>query len=394
MRLALPLLVSLVIACGRDPRPDVLLIVLDTVRADHLSVYGYGRETTPGLADLARDAVIYRNAISPGTWTAPSHASLFTGLAPAEHGVHHGKTPAGQGIFALDPSVPTLTARLREAGYRTAAFVGNEGFLDPSFGFARDFEEYRLRSMHKVTTLATTVRAWLRRRRGRSVFVFLNVFDAHEPYEPPAPYDRMFPGRLEKPPERHPGDRAAVQGVLPDTSATAHYISQYDGDVRHMDDELRRIVQALRETGRYDNALVVVTADHGELFGEAGRWGHGGDPMRSLVHVPLIVKYPQGVRRGAEERPVSLMDIPATILAVLGLPPLGANQVPLWEHTGPAIAEQVAIDGMMTRAVYDVDGSERIERAPAPPPMHQGPLVVPEAERRLADRLRALGYAR
>jgi len=136
----LALLAGLTIACGRDPRPDVVLVILDTVRADHLSPYGYDRETSPRLAELARDAVVYRNAIAPGTWTAPSHASLFTGLMPAAHGVHHGKTAAGQGVYALDPEAPTLTSRLREAGYRTAAFVGNEGFLDPAFGFARDFD--------------------------------------------------------------------------------------------------------------------------------------------------------------------------------------------------------------------------------------------------------------
>jgi hypothetical protein len=117
--------------CGRDPRPDVLLIVLDTVRADHLSVYGYARDTTPALAELARDGVLYRNAIAPDTWTAPSHASLLTGLMPTERGVHSVTGNAGEGIYALAGTVPTLTQRLRAAGYRTTAFIGNGGYLHP-----------------------------------------------------------------------------------------------------------------------------------------------------------------------------------------------------------------------------------------------------------------------
>src|SRR5262249_51230767 len=133
-----------------------------------------------------------------------------------DHGVHHGAGPDGRaGVYALDPAAPTVMARLRQAGYRTAAFVGNEGFLDQTFGFARDFDSYRLQGMARTGPLTAAVSEWLLRRRGRPVFLFLNVFDAHEPYEPPPPYDRMFPGRLEPPPERHPADRAQTTGQLP-----------------------------------------------------------------------------------------------------------------------------------------------------------------------------------
>ncbi|HJQ84480.1 MAG TPA: sulfatase [Candidatus Binatia bacterium] len=372
-------------ACGRDPRPDVVLVVLDTVRADHLSLYGYPRPTMPKLEAFAADAVVYRNAIAPDTWTPPSHASLFTGLAPSDHGVRYARDRPGGGVYALAGSVPTLAERLSQAGYRTAGFAGNDAYLDPLFGLDRGFARYRHVGLERAGKLVPVVSAWLRRRRGRSVFLFLNVMDAHEPYDPPPPYDRLFPGRLDRPVGRHIGTR------VPDADEAAHYVSQYDGELRYVDDGLAEIFAALRATDRYENALIVVTADHGELLGDGGRWGHGGEPVRALVHVPLIVKYPGGARRGVEEQPVSLVDVAPTILAVLGLPPLAPGQPTLEQRNGAATAEHVEL-GVLTRASYGADGTERIERTAAPAAPHQGTLVFPEGDRRLAERLRALGY--
>jgi arylsulfatase A-like enzyme len=334
---------------------------------------------------------VYRNAVAAGTWTGPSHASLLTGLLPSVHGVHYAGEDREKGIFTLDPAVPTLATHLGAHGYRTAAFVGNDSYLDPVFGMNRGFERYRHKGMRPAGKLVAAVREWLGRRRGRSVFLFLNVMDAHEPYEAPPPYDRLFPGRLERSVERHPGDRALTAGQLPDGAATAHYISQYDGELRYIDDRLDELFQELRALGRYDNALIVITSDHGELFGEHGHWGHGGEPVRELVHVPLIVKYPQNVRRGVEEKPVSLVDVAPTILATLGLPPLAAGQVTLEQRSTPVVAEDIA-SGRATRAVYHADGQEHIGHVAAASPLHQGPIVFPEADRRLARRLRALGY--
>jgi arylsulfatase A-like enzyme len=385
-RLALLVASVLAVACGRDTRPDVLLIVLDTVRADHLSAYGYPRDTTPALAAFARDAVVYRNAIAPDTWTASSHASLFTGLMPTEHGVRYvGAEHSTAGVHALADGIPVLAERLRDAGWKTAAFVGNDGFLDPVFGLGRGFERYQRKDMLPAANLVATVVPWLERRQGRSVFLFLNVMDAHEPYAALPPYDAMFPGRSDGAPAK------PVPGITPDAATTAHWISQYDGELRYVDDRLAELFAALRATGRYDAALIVVTADHGELFGEHGRWGHGGAPVRELVHVPLIVKYPGNARRGVEDRPVSLVDVPATILAELGLPPLAAGQTPLADRRAPAVSEHVTFD-TVTRVTFDATG-ERSEQVAVTAPARQGAVVHPAADRRLADRLRALGYA-
>lgn len=369
----------------------MLLVVLDTVRADHLRLYGHPQPTSPTLDALAADAIVYRNAIAPGTWTPPSHASLFTGLTPSVHGVDSADDAGG--IRALHASVPTLAERLHAAGYRTAAFIGNRGYLHPLFGLARGFETYRHVGLGSADRLAGTLVPWLERRRGRPVFVFANFFDAHEPYEPPPPYDRMFPDHLDRPVARHPNDEVVAHGRLPGAEEAAHYRGRYDGEIRHADDRLGDVLGALRRLGRYDDALVIVTADHGELFGEHGRWGHGGDPVRELVHVPLIVKYPGRARVGVEERPVSLTDVAPTILAVLGLPPLGPNQRPLWLAGGVVVSEHLSAKDT-TRLTFAADGHERLERiareenAGVP----YGPVVVPRAGSRLAERLRRLGY--
>ena len=408
-------------ACGRDPRPDVFLIVLDTVRADHLGAYGYGRDTSPVLDALAREAVLYRTAIAAGTWTPPSHASLLTGLLPSVHGVERVDEGVGSGVHALNPEIDTLAERLQAAGWGTAAFVGNSGFLAPVFGLAQGFEKYRLHGLGSVDDLVPVVVGWLERQGDRPLFVFLNVIDAHAPYEPPAPYDRMFPGWLDPPPPPHPQEEIYAQGGAPTPAQIAHYVGRYDGEIRHVDDRLGELFAALRRLGRYDDALIVVTSDHGELFGEGGRWGHGGDPVLELVHVPLIVKYPQRSRVGVETQPVSLVDVPATILATLGMTP-SAGQRPLWEPSAPVIAERIFPGGAARLAVADGvvlsemrrDGDASVvkrESARAPedadrllddlhrlvdalPAPRPGPVVHPRADARLADRLRELGYLR
>jgi len=180
-------------ACRRESRPDVFVIVLDTVRADHLGVYGYDRATSPSLDAFAREAVVYRTAIAPGTWTPPSHASLLTGLMPSTHGVGRADEAVGGGMRALDAAVETLPERLRAAGYRTAAFIGNGGYLSPLFGLNRGFEKYRIQGLESVDELTRVLIRWLERHAGPA-FVLVNVIDAHEPYEPP-PIPAVIPCR-------------------------------------------------------------------------------------------------------------------------------------------------------------------------------------------------------
>lgn len=422
MTRVLPLLALLVAgACGPpDRRPDVLLVVLDAVRADHVSAYGYARPTTPRLDALAAEGVLYRRALSAGTWTVPGHASLFTGRLPSAHG-------AGFAGSGLHPSVPTLADRLRAAGWDTAAFAANAAYLDPAFGLDRGFRLYQTKRLFPAARLADRVTAWLRDEARRPAFVFLNVLDAHGPYAVPAPYDRLFPGKVEK-----AGDVQRAfhdTGRLPDAALLAHCVSQYDGALRYMDDQLGRIFDALVAAGRWDDAMVIVTADHGDLFGEHDLLGHGTFPWDPVVRVPLIVKYPHGARRGVVDEPVSLTDVAPTVLATLGLPPLGdVDGVPLGTRTAPVVVEWAGPEGVMVRAAYDraahvaiartaggtttIDGYDlardpgettpvadapwlaelggTLDRAVAALGDVRGPVPAPDPKR--TERLRALGY--
>src|SRR5262249_53185379 len=154
---------------------------------------------------------------------------------------------------------------------------------------------------------------WLAHDSRRPAFVFMNILDAHEPYVAPPGYDRLFPGRLD-----HAGNvnrDYLTTHQLPSPAVLAHCVSQYDGELRYMDDQLAAIFAELRREGRWENAMVIVTADHGELFGEHGLLGHGALPWDALVHVPLIIKYPHDARRGVVDQPVSLADVAPTVLA-------------------------------------------------------------------------------
>jgi arylsulfatase A-like enzyme len=425
-RLLVLALAVLTAACRLgDDRPDVVLIVLDAARADHLSPYGYARPTTPHLDALAAEGVRYTHAIANGTWTVPGHAALFTGRLPLSHGAYH--APNAYAVSAINPDVPTLAEQLATAGYDTAAFVGNETYLTPRLGFGRGFALYRTDEVRPAARLAHHVTRWIHRHAGDPMFLFLNVLDPHEPYRARAPYDVLFPGRMEG-----LGDVSGqyhATGHVPGTDVLGHCISQYDGELRYVDDQLGRIFDQLRAEGRWDDALVVVTADHGELFGEHGHLGHGGVPWDALVHIPLLVKYPGGQPRGVEDRPVSLVDVAATVLDVAGIPrEPGLQGRPLQTPAGVAVSEEITPEGRVHRAVYD--GSDRVlleqvaddglvlfdlrsdpgqlhplpathgdaarlhairaaamAQAPVPP----GPILVPDAG--FLERLRALGYA-
>ena len=421
-------IVALVLAScvARPSRPgDVVLIVLDTVRADHLSLYGYPRSTTPHLVAFARDAITYTNAISPATWTVPAHGSLFTGRWPSFHGAERVASTRNLAT-PLNPEIPTVAELLRAAGFRTAAFVANTAYVAPILGFDRGFVEFFDRDLHVATDVERAVRAWLAKRDER-LFVFMNILDPHEPYEPPPPFDARFPGR-----NSSYGTMMTVLvfGGTPVTDALrSHFVSQYDGEIGFTDDVLDRILGDLKRAGRYDDALIIVTSDHGELLGEHGLAGHGLVPYEELLHVPLVVKLPRS-RRGGErvDRRVSTLAVFATILASAGVdsPPVDARPL---DEAHAVWAEDVTYGGDRVRVAYegarklvvtaspagDVHAAYDLDRDPhemrpsysggdeiaplqaalaafvaAPRPVNAGrvPVIDPERE----AKLRALGY--
>jgi len=335
----------------RPGAPDVLLLVLDTTRADALTPYGATRDTTPHLARLASQGVRFNQARSTSPWTLPSHASLFTGLWPHEHQANVGRPIAASG--------PTLAEFFASQGYRTGAFVANTENCNAWYGFDRGFARYedyyenttvtplevlrasrlgqfvltskfgqgivksvidppRHRYRKTAAMIGRDALAWLDRSPGRPAFLFLNYFDAHDPYIPPPGASRQFAAW------------ATASGRA--TSPRDHY----DDCLAYLDQEIGKLLDELARRGRLDHCLIVVTSDHGEAFGEHGLSGHGISLYRPEMHVPLLIRFPPRAPAGrVVELPVSLRDLPATI-ARLAAPEIhapfpGTSLAACWE---------------------------------------------------------------
>ncbi|MEB2284498.1 MAG: hypothetical protein B6D46_03125 [Polyangiaceae bacterium UTPRO1] len=347
---------AVLVACRTSPsgrtQGDVVLVVIDTLRADHLPMYGYERNTAPHLERFARDAVTYAHAITPGTWTVPAHGALFTGRWPSFHGAE--RVPGDHNLaLALNDGQTTLAEIMQRRGFHTAAFVGNSTYVSGIFGFARGFAEYFDKDLYSPAKLREAVEAWLPTRR-EPLFLFINILDPHEPYEPPPPLDVMFPTKHAELGTMMTDLVYGGKALTPEMRE--HFVSQYDGEIVYADRELGAILARLEAAGRYDDALIVVTSDHGELLGEHGLAGHGVAPFEPETHVPLLVKYP-GQRRGGErvERRVSTLGIFATLVQHVGAAlPAGVDSRPL-DAPHPVWVEDIASDGARVRVGYDGD---------------------------------------
>jgi arylsulfatase A-like enzyme len=306
-----------VLTVATDPAPLVVVYLVDTLRADHTTPYGYARDTTPELQRFAADAVVFEQAISHASWTKPAVASLLTSLLPGRH-------RAVQLRDQLDPGHVTLAEMMEAKGYATGAAVANSVIYGQGTNFEQGFDVYA--GLHgegdrpsKLVEAAGVVDAALRfldTRRGFPTFLYVHTMDPHVPYAPPPPFDRKY--------EPHPTpDHPAVdpRSDYKEPRDRERMIAQYDGDVAYGDQEFGRFVRELRARGLYDRALIVFTADHGEEFLDHGQWTHGKSVFDELVHVPLVVKFPG--REGAGTRvaqQVQLVDIVPTALQSQGLP--------------------------------------------------------------------------
>jgi arylsulfatase A-like enzyme len=290
-------------------RPDLVLISVDCLRSDHVSAYGYSRETTPNLDALAKDGVLFEDAVSVSSWTLPTHMSMLTGLLPTEHGLRQ-----DQKRF---PSVPYLPDLLGRNGYETVGIVSSL-LLTPVFGFDEGFDRYHALPDVPASKLVDTAILEMSKNDGRSRFLFLHLFDAHWPYEPAADVLARFGGRpkdisdlLKKVIDRRPPSG-------PDEIEELK--SLYDAEIFQVDRELGRLFQAMKDSGRYEDALIIATADHGEAFWEHGFWQHSEVIYSEVTHVPLVVKWPKKARRGRESRLVDQLHIFPTLLDAAGLP--------------------------------------------------------------------------
>lgn len=322
--------------------PNVLLLILDTVRADYMSLYGSDVPTTPNLERWSQKAVVFDESYSTAPWTTPSHASLFTGQFPSIHGATYAS--------ALAADHRTLAEILSERGWATGGFTANYVATRYESGLSQGFARYEdFKSSFEEVLKSTTITqadnillAWSaleqgrgprlalrqfqssnfaphfteqahdektgaevresfvrwadRLPNGRPFFAFLNFFDAHSPYRPPQPYYSMF----RSPPRS---------------------VDRYRGGIRYIDEQIDQLLRSLEARGKLENTIVVITSDHGEQWGEHGQVAHGNSLYRQLIHVPLVIMYPPKVPAGVRvRRQVTGRDVAATILDLVGVP--------------------------------------------------------------------------
>jgi arylsulfatase A-like enzyme len=313
-------------AAAGSQAPNVVLVVLDTVRAENLSLYGYARRTSPNLDALAAESLVFDRAISSGNYTLPSHASLFTGLLPGQHGAR--EFLSGTEATGLSRDVETLASRLRASGFTTGGVSANFVYLAPWTGLQRGLEIFddrprRLLSYHTYSfslrrslvsprppprdpegwdgDSVTAAGSHFATRAREPFFLFLNYLDAHVPYAPLA--GRKFRGD---------GVGSDV-GLIPD----------YDSAIAYTDSALGKLVDGLRRASILDRTVLVITSDHGEFLGEHGFTYHHRGAYEEVLHVPLLVRYPKGLRRGRVQRPFGLHEVHRLILDLVESRPTG-----------------------------------------------------------------------
>lgn len=314
------------------PRPHVILISVDTLRADHLGCYGYARDTSPNIDRLAEKSIRFENAYAQASWTLPSHMSIMTSQYPHVHGVEQ----QGQ---ALPESATTLAETLSDAGYRTAAMI-SWVFVGEKYGFAQGFDQFTelvpppelvdsgTSAAFKAEQVTDHAIEWLSGGHDKPFFLFLHYFDPHINYDAPEPYTTMFDPDYDGPAK---GDfdwiTPYIKGLHHNPRRVGmrdlkHLKALYDGEIRYTDAHLGRLFDALDQSVGLDNCLIVLTSDHGEELDEHGSLeGHQWTLYDEVVHVPLIVHPPGGFDGGAVVKtPAESIDIATTILGWLKIP--------------------------------------------------------------------------
>ena len=297
---------------NRSKGPNIILISIDALRADHLSCYGYYRNTSPNIDQLAREGVLFTNCFSQATCTLPSHTSIFLSQYVWRHNVNNITK-------RVSDSCTTLAEILKYGNYTTCAFVA-EGVLSAKFGLNRGFKIY------EVGTLVNCL-SWLESVRNRKFFLFIHLGEVHAPYDPPPPYSDLYTK------EHYDEIKTSKRSMLKElnvsklTSGEIDYIiAAYDGCINYVDDRLGKIFQKLNQLGINENTIIIVTADHGEAFKEHGTLSHAHKPYIEEVHVPLIIGGPGIPRNRVYENFVQHIDIVPTILEILNIPPIKKMQ--------------------------------------------------------------------
>ncbi len=342
-------------------RPNIILITMDTTRADHLSCYGYPKHTTPHLDKIASEGVMFKNAYAPSPWTLPSHASLFTSMYPARHGAHcDWEIMKSNQPRRLHTQHQTLAEILATHDYRTAGVIGAY-FCSSFFGLAQGFEYYDdtlinvipdlehftlfrissrwvpylnfasrhgLNGSRVASQINTRVFSWLENHYQSPFFLFINYYDPHHPYLPPDKDSFLF--KEDEVPEIDEFEKRKRDKL-----------ARYDGEIAFVDYHMGKLFEKLRELNIYDPTMIIITSDHGEFFGEHDCWTHFYELYQEVITIPLIIKYPSSYsKKGVYINRVSLLDIMPTILNFLKIPlPENLQGVNLFEGRSRVMAE-------------------------------------------------------
>jgi len=336
-------------------RPNVIVIVVDALRADHLSAYGYSRPTSPNLDRLAAQGVLFEKAVAPSSWTLPSHATLLTGRLPSEH-------HAGENNWYLDERLPRIESAFQQLGYRTAAFSGNPFLFSRRVGMGLGFSHFedgsilehftetnlgghvqnilgRMRLLHNVVgrqnaqEISRNAARWIGRSR-QPFFIAINYFDVHEPFIPEPGYMQRFSAR------QPPRDQFMwPTSVVLTPQQVSDEIDAYDACITYTDQQISEFLRGLEHDGYLKNAVVIITSDHGTSFNEQGFMFHGESLYWEQIRVPLIIYAPGRVPPGIRiTTPVAFQSIPATLMDMIAVGNNGAIPGPslqaLWKSPG------------------------------------------------------------
>jgi choline-sulfatase len=307
-----------------EPAKSVILLLIDTMRADKLRAYNPNtRVETPALEQFAKEGAMFVNAQAPENWTKPSVASILTGLYPATHGTKQSEARLPDGVLMVSEV-------FKQAGLKTASFLAN-GYVSDKFGFNQGWDFYTNYIRENKSTTAETVFKeagdWITKHKDERFFVYIQTIDPHVPYDPPSEFLKKYDpepytGLIS--PRKTPELLEQVKRNPPVVTFTQrdrdHLEALHDGEVTYHDQQFGRFVERLKQLGLYDQVLFVVTADHGEEFRDHGSFGHGHTVYQELLHVPFMVRRPGVVTAGKRiEETVGTLDISPTILAEAGV---------------------------------------------------------------------------
>lgn len=341
-------------------RPNIILITLDALRPDHLGCYGYKRDTSPHIDKIAGEGMIFNQAVAQSSHTAPSNASLITSTYPNIHGV---KDFGYQFSPAISKTLPII---LKEHGYRTA-LISDQVALPLTKGFEKGFDTFnavnsftfgKLTDRKQIINITDWAIDWIENNKKRRFFLWVYYFDPHGPYISPYPYNKMFVGDRyystnKKVPLSKSEHSHIAFGHIPrylsynNITDVDFYVSLYDGEIRHIDDQIGRLLQVLKKLGLEKNTIIIINSDHGEAMGEHNRYFcHATSLYDELLKIPLIIKWEGHVSPGAEnDTQVRAIDIMPTILDILNIDKpgfmQGASFMPLLggrEYNFPEIA--------------------------------------------------------